>query len=366
MRVVLGALLVLAVSCAEAPEDRFRELVRGFGPPRAEMGFTFEGHVRMNGAPVGTCRFSARPDGEGGWSFSEHQKFRIGALEKDSRVDYVLTSDFRIVRGENVTLSAGGRSRVVWKRTEDGARVTTYRGEEPVTRVLAIRGHPTYLGIAATVLLARLAPRAAGDYRAAVFHAIPEDGSARMPRYTVSFDGPVVRLDVGAYEMEFRFSPEGREPLSVRIPLKAGTVFELLPGEPDPAERLRGSEVRPPARTAEQAALITCYAMASGEEHLLDRIVNWPQLLTAAREENPRLTEEEVRRMLLRDLGGIIPRSPEDRLADFMRSVRPRIEYAKLPDGTVAAKFPAEFSNLRLTLARVGQHWFVARLPEVE
>jgi hypothetical protein len=376
---------VFAASLPEEPPTlaaRFATAVAAYREPSPAAAFDYRGCALLGGRPIGTYRFAAEiceRTGEKLWKVTDEFAQEVGGQRVRMRATAYLGCDLSARDGESEVEVAGHVELRLWRRAGAAVRVTRgANGSESAVMLPAGVDRTLTSTGAAMILFCRLADLTPAAYEIATFDtapslALPASGEEAIASARIDVRGladwrgkpaVIVTCERQGQQSGLAFDVRTRELLGARLFEVKGLDRELLaPGAAcgaPPPDRLE-----PPAKTPVEAALIAGLALATSDVALLREIADWPTIFrnSVPEEERGGKSLEAFRDECLSGMASGPPRQPREFALNFMMIMKSRLLVEMWGDDKATVQFP-EAMPLTFAVAKIGDHWWLAALPQ--
>ena len=363
------------------PARDFEKTVAAFPAPSDALGFDVQGTVEAGSETVGTFRLAAAVEGEQepvGWRLIEERRTTFD--------DVVLRLDARATASTSLDPTSGvlseedeygDRLRHTWKEQAGAYRVETRStSRQPMGRSAEKEG-ACLTTLAALVLFARLAAAEDATYETRLFHPDWNYLEAERPfvatRLVVSStegaEGSTHRLTAVQERARFEvvMDKTTRDLQTLTIRHENRPVLVLRPGADEEPDEPTTDLFAAPSPTPRGCAARVALAFATVDAERFEAVIHWPTLRQdMAASITGEVSDEAFRASILdqfRKQGeGREPQPAEDARA-FLAQETPGFEVATQGEDVAVVTLSEAWGRMRLTLCRVGEAWYLARLP---
>ena len=371
-----------------SPAEAFTKVVKAMPTPAAGEGYVFQGTVYMGERKLGPAEFRAVPvrDGESvGWRLVELANLMGGTFRTEQIA--LLTQELGLVRGALQTReqrrSADGvvaqETKLEWKRVASKIQAQVQCTGSEATTVELEAGGATLVGVGGVMLFAQYCPAEDARYEAEGFDASDIGVEGKDPRRAVTFTVKAKGTYGERPAMVFERASETEGSSFVYVDPETRAILaierETAPGQP----RMRvianapagpQSAFEGPATSAKEAAMRAAFALGAHHEGTLDSIVHWPSVHEAMKSrlgENPPTVEAFRKRTVAAIMANLKKGDappPAEQIRMVLESIMPTLkETPQKLEGYTVVTFPEAFRNLQLKVGKVGEAWFLVRLP---
>ena len=334
--------------------------------PAPDKGFTFEGHLRAMGAPMGNVTLTATPRSDApGWKTTMSAKIDAMGMSMDSTA--LFDRYFTPSSGTYAEGNASGTNSSKWQATDKGLEIRASAKESDEPTVLEHDG-AFVTGVMELLLFSRLADFPAEKFEVAIVDIDSEslnDGTWSCARDGTWNNAPAIVLSGTRSDnktLEAGFDPTSGELLGVKM-TEGQQVFEFVRG---PAPKQSNNFFQRPATNAQEAAAQAALAFATADMELLERVVHWPSVYEdmVANRPEAAMGVEKMKAIMLKNLGKTLEaKGTAEMLGPILQGLAPSLKTTGNEDETIV-EFGSNFREMKLTVGKRDGTWHLLKLPE--